>query len=79
MKDIFSSYGNKSGLSTNEFFFLYGGNKINPDGSLYQLAGNSTAIQILVYSKTETANQTQIKKSTYIKCPQCLEPATIEF
>ena len=31
MSDIISHYGTKSGLSVNGFYFLYKGDKINPD------------------------------------------------
>ena len=79
MRDIFRNFGNKSELSIDEFYFLYGGKQINPDETLYQLAGDKTRIKILVFSNTEEGNQDQIKNSTYIKCPQCQKPATIEF
>ena len=79
MRDIFNSYGNKSGLSIEELYFLYGGNKINPDETLSQLAGEATDIQILVRSNVEVSNKNKTKRSAYIKCPQCEKPATVEF
>ena len=79
MRDIFNSYGNKSGLSIEELYFLYGGNKINPDETLSQLAGEATDIQILVRSNVEVSNKNKTKRSAYIKCPQCEKPATIKF
>ena len=71
MKDIFKSYGLKSGLSIDEFFFLYGGDEINLEKTLSQLKDNAAEIQILVYPKNDESNENQFKKSTYIKCAEC--------
>ena len=79
MKNIISRYETKSGLSANEFNFLYNGNKINPNLTLSQINDKDHEILILVTSIENEKNENQKKISDYIKCAQSLEPAILEF
>ena len=56
MKDIIARYGIKSGLSIDEFYFLYNGDKINSDLTLSQVNDKDTEILIIVSSKENAKN-----------------------
>ena len=79
MRDIISRYGTKSRLPISEFYFLYDGNKINPDVTLAQVNNIEKEILILVNKKENERNGSIMKKSEFIKCAQCTNPVFIEF
>ena len=79
MRDIISRYGTKSGLKVNELNFLYGNNKINPDQTLSQVNDKDSKITIVVESNKNEKNKDKDNESNIIKCPDCLEPAVVEF
>ena len=80
IRDIIIRYGTKSGLSVDEFYFLYNGKKIDPDLTLSQLNDKDKEILILVYLNENTENENTVKISTnYIKNAQNDNPAIVEF
>ena len=79
MRDIIAHYGIKSGLSIEEFYFLYEGNKISLDLTLAQINNKDKEILVLVYPKGHRRNEDINKKPNYIKCVQCEIPAILEF
>ena len=79
MKNIIGRYEIKSGLSIDEFYFLYNGDKINQDLTLAQVNNKDEEILILVYSKENARNENKMKESNIIKCIQCYDTAIVEF
>ena len=67
MRDIISRYGTKLGLSTNEFIFLYNGNKKNTDLTLAQINRKAKEILVNVYQKKTKDNRYKMNKLDIIK------------
>ena len=78
MKNIINSYGQKSELPVNEFYFIYKGEKINPESTLAQVDEKETAIKILAYKIEARETEAKKEKSNYIKAVQNDEPAVVE-
>ena len=76
MKDIIKRYGEKSGLAVDEFYFLYNGDKINPELTLNQVNDNDAEILIIVYSKKNQENKD--KNFNYLKCNECSDLTQIK-
>ena len=72
IKDIITRYGIISKLPIDQFFFLYKDTKINQDQTFSQINEKDTEILVVVFPN-------KIKKSNYIKCFKCINPAIIEF
>ena len=79
MRDIIIRYGTKSMLPVEQFYFLYGGNKINPDLTLNQINDKDNEILVLVYLKENCKNKEKMKESDFIKCTKSTNPAIVEF
>ena len=79
MREIIARFGTKSWLSVDEFNFLYNGDKINPNIILSQINDKDSEILILVCPKNNNEKENILKKSDYIKCAQCDNPAIITF
>ena len=80
LKVIINRFGTKAGLSVDEFYFLYDGNDIKDlNKTFVQINDKSKEIILLVYSKNNSRENKLIKESKIIKCPECENPAIIEF
>ena len=71
MRDIISQYVEKTGLSSNELFFLYNLKEINMDITLAQINSKDKEILINVNSKEIEENENEKKKLHFIKFDQC--------
>ena len=75
MKDIFDKIEKE--IKNNSVYYLYQGNKINGELKLEEIINEDDInnINIIIYNIDETNK----KKSKYVKCPKCLENIRIKF
>ena len=83
MKDIIQKFCSKIGIERNWIYCIYSGNIIDENITILKLKKSKKIgekISILVYNNPEEVNnnsnmqsEIQIKKSSYIICPECKE------
>ena len=79
IRDIVQRYGEKSELKVENFYFLYGGDRVDLNQKLSELNNKDSIITFLVYSISNTEHSKKMVQSNVIKCVQCNDPAIIEF
>ena len=80
MKVIINRFQIKTGLSVDEFYFLYDGKNIQDLNKTFsQINDKNNEINLLVHSKNNSRENKVIKESNIIKCPKCDKPTIIEF
>ena len=70
IKDIINRFGIKLGLSVDEFYYLYGVNKINLELTLRQINDKDKEILVLVFPKDNIENENTLEKSNIIRSTQ---------
>jgi len=84
MKDIFNRYAAKSLINDlSNFYFIYGGNIINPESILSSILSNEdkyrNIMTILVNSNINLPTENSLIKSNFVICPECKEPINLKI